>query len=422
MTTIGFTRPSKRLKDSVKEAEELGFEVMAAPSLEILPGEDPEFERLERSVTEGSTVVFCSSTAVEECQTRFGGSLSGLVSGSRVVSIGPATSRRLEAAGLHPDTVPEDYSSEGLVDLLKDDAKGRRVVLVRSDSGSDVLSEGLRDAGADVVDIAAYRLREAGMGNAMLHMLISLKKGRIDCMAFTSPMSASTFVARLEAQFGKEAGDGYLRAVKVAAIGEPTRRRLTELGFPPDIVPETTTFRDMLVAIRDSFPQRRSEIPLPTEGAVIPSGPLNKFEAAGHLAARRGEEVHLGVPVPYPLQRHLPAHDRQVLEDDPVHLPVPGGHLVHDLGQVPLEVDPVVAQEVPVQLDHLGIGLLPAYLLHHQVLEELEAVEAVAPYGSHRVVGDERPHLLAGVALPRARFQLHGCTSSSRYFIRPSRP
>lgn len=256
MTTLGFTRPSKRLKDSVKEAEAMGFQVMAAPSLEILPGLDSEFARLGTAITEGSIVVFCSSTAVEECQTRFGKDLSGLVAGARVVSIGPATSAKLEAAGVHPEAVPEDFSSYGLVDLLKDDVSGRRVVLLRSDSGSDVLSDGLREAGADLEDVAVYRLEEAGMGNALLHMMISLKRGRIDAMAFSSPMSASTFVSRLEAQYGKEDAARYLKSAKIAAIGEPTRRRLTELGFPPDIVPEKTTFTDMLRAIREAFPER----------------------------------------------------------------------------------------------------------------------------------------------------------------------
>ncbi|MDO5861321.1 MAG: uroporphyrinogen-III synthase [Thermoplasmata archaeon] len=254
MTVLGFTRPSKRLKDSVKQAEDMGFTVYAAPSLEILPGEDSEFSKLESSLTEGSIAVFCSATAVESCQARFS-DLGSMFSRSRVVSIGPATTKKLEAAGLKADSVPEEFSSYGLVELLQGDAKGRRVILVRSDSGSDVLSDGIRDAGADLVDVAVYRLKEVGMSNALLHMLMCLKQGQIDVMAFSSPMSASSFVSTVEKQFGKEAGDGYLHAVKIAAIGNPTRLRLTELGFPPDIVPENATFTDMLAAIRAAVPE-----------------------------------------------------------------------------------------------------------------------------------------------------------------------
>ena len=65
MTVLGFTRPNKRLKDSVKEAEDLGFQVMAAPSLDIQSGDDAEFDRLEANLGKDVPVIFGSATAVE---------------------------------------------------------------------------------------------------------------------------------------------------------------------------------------------------------------------------------------------------------------------------------------------------------------------------------------------------------------------
>lgn len=252
MTVLGFTRPVQRIKDSVKEAEDLGFTVMAAPSLEIMPGDESEFERMRASLTDGCTVVFGSSTAVEQCQKRFGDGLPTMLAGRRVVSIGPATTKRLEAAGVKVDVVPGDFSSYGLVDLLKGDVSGRRVVVVRSDSGTDILSDGLVAAGADLVDIASYKLKEVGMCPALLHMYIAIKRKQMDVMAFTSPMSATSFITGIEKHYGKEAADSYLRGIKIAAIGRPTSERLASLGFPPDIVPQETTFHDMLLAIRDA--------------------------------------------------------------------------------------------------------------------------------------------------------------------------
>lgn len=253
MTVVGFTRPVDKIKDSVKEAEDMGFQVMAAPSLEILPGDDSEFDRLKDSLSAGAIAVFGSSTAVEQCQKRFGDSFRGMFEGVRVVSIGPATSKKLESVGIKADSMPEDYSSYGLVDLLKDDVKGRRVVIIRSDSGSEVLSDGLSEAGADLVTVAVYKLKEVGMCPAILHMYISVKRGRMDVMAFTSPKSASSFITGIERHFGKEQADGYLRQIRIAAIGRPTAEMLESLGFKPDIVPAETTFHDMLAAIREYF-------------------------------------------------------------------------------------------------------------------------------------------------------------------------
>ncbi len=260
MTVLGFTRPAQRIKDSVREAEDLGFTVMAAPSLEILPGDESEFRRLEDAVGPGVPVVFGSSTAVEQCQRHFGESLSTVFGGARIISIGPATTKRLEQAGFQVDAVPEDFSSYGLVDLLKDDVEGKRVVIVRSDSGTDILSDGLRDSGAELVDVAVYKLKQVGMCPALLHMLIAIKRGRMDVMAFTSPMSATAFVGAMREHYGREKGDEYLGQVRIAAIGRPTSERLRSLGLEPDIVPEETTFRDMLLAIRAAFPERSHSI------------------------------------------------------------------------------------------------------------------------------------------------------------------
>ena len=251
MTVLGFTRPQQRIRDSIKEAEDMGFTVMAAPSLDILPGEDSEFTKLEQSVGDGVTVIFGSGTAVEQCSKRFP-DLAAMVAPCRVVSIGPNTTKELAKAKVRVDAEPEDYSSYGLVDLLKADAAGRRIVIIRSDSGSDVLSDGLKAAGADVIDVASYRLKEFGMSSALLHLLMSMKHGEVDVMAFTSPMSASSFIAALEKQFGKERAREYLGRVKVAAIGRPTAMRLESLGRKPDIIPEKTTFHDMLLAIKDA--------------------------------------------------------------------------------------------------------------------------------------------------------------------------
>lgn len=254
MTVIGFTRPVSRLDDAVKEARDMGFEVMAAPSLEILPGEDSEFGKMEGSVEEGLTVVFGSGTAVEECSKRFGDRLPEMLSGCEVVSIGPNTTKVLEGAGIKASKEPEDYSSYGLVEILRDSVKGRKVMVVRSDSGSDALSDGLRDVGAEVIDVAAYRLKKAGMGNGLLHMMLSIKRKHMDCMAFTSPMSAQSFFDDIRDFFGQEDADRYMREnVKVAAIGRPTAMKLESLGRKPDIVPERTTFHDMLEAIKAEF-------------------------------------------------------------------------------------------------------------------------------------------------------------------------
>ena len=69
------------------------------------------------------------------------------------------------------------------------------------------------------------------------------------------PGASEEIISKLEDRYGREKAAEYLHGTKIAAIGLPTSRKLEELGFKPDIVPEKTTFHDMLLAIREEFQQ-----------------------------------------------------------------------------------------------------------------------------------------------------------------------
>lgn len=253
MTCIGFTRPSIRLKASVEEAESLGFRVLAAPSLEISAGDPEQFERAKGIICSGKAdfTVFGSATSVEECGRTYGDGFAPMMGNTKVVSIGPNTSRWLEDAGISPDMVPDDYSSYGIVDMLGPSIGGKTVVLLRSDRGSPILSEGLRRCGADVVDIAAYKLTPHGGSDDLDAMMDAIRDGDMDVMCFTSPMSAESFFGSMTDRYGASDAERFMGDVMVAAIGRPTSEALSRLGRTPDVVPRTTTFRDMLLAVRE---------------------------------------------------------------------------------------------------------------------------------------------------------------------------
>lgn len=256
MTTIGFTRPIKRLKHSVEEAEEMGFKVIAAPSMRIIHGEKKEFECARELLLSGkvSFVVFGSITSVEESLIEYKDDFVKLFDKVKIISIGPSTEEALTSVGLSTDSIPEEFSSSGIVELLKDSVKGKTVLLMRSDSGSEILYDGLIQAGADVINIAAYRLEEFGMSTSLLHLITAIKGGRLDVMAFTSPMSAKIFYSQLKRQVGADRTKKLMDDLKVAVIGNPTAEALRSLGREPDIIPKDFTFRDMLDAISLAVP------------------------------------------------------------------------------------------------------------------------------------------------------------------------
>ena len=84
----------------------------------------------------------------------------GVADGVRVAAIGPGTARAAAAAGLPVDLVPERSMAEGLVDAFgapSADGGSGRVVLARAEVARPALPDGLRAAGWEVDDVAAYR-------------------------------------------------------------------------------------------------------------------------------------------------------------------------------------------------------------------------------------------------------------------------
>ena len=250
MITLGFTRPASKLKASVEEAEGLGFRVLAAPSLDIIHGDASEFVRLRDSLGDGVPVIFGSTTAAEHCSQEFGDSFSTMMSPCDVIAIGPGTAKRLEELGVRVDIVPEDHSSYGVLNLITERYSSGKIVAVRSDSGTDIISKGIADSGLELEDIAVYKLVAADTGDEMIRLLKSAGDGTLDWMAFTSPLSASSFFDKMKEMFPEDHLER-MKKIHVAAIGRPTADMLTSLGREPDLIPSKTTFHDLLVEIRD---------------------------------------------------------------------------------------------------------------------------------------------------------------------------
>jgi len=244
LTVLAFTRPERRLGASIALAEAMGFTVMAAPSLDVIRRSAEDIDGLFRSVKNYDIVIFTSPTAAEECaRCAF---LEDSLKGTLIVSIGPGTSAALEDIGIRADTMPSEYSSEGTAKHLSGIAAGKRVMILRSDRGSDVLGRSLTAAGADVTDFALYMLTPSDPEH-LNEMMDAGTDGKIDVFAFTSPLSARSFA---EAAVKRTGGLDIFGNALTAAIGRPTADMLNSLGIRADIMPERATFKEMMYAIK----------------------------------------------------------------------------------------------------------------------------------------------------------------------------
>jgi Uroporphyrinogen-III synthase len=248
MTTLLFTRPRDRVKESLDMAEEMGFEAICFQSVEVVHGEREHIRDIASSVAKGSVdiTVFASATAVTECFDVLGNEMSELFQRTDIVAIGPGTKKELEGLGLNA-MIPEDHSSVGLVEYLKDSIEGKCVAVLRSNKGSDVLKKGLEEAGAQVTEIFVYGLIQSSCDVG------EVTSKRVDVYAFTSAFSAKCFFCLLCEEIGRQKAMDTLSEAFVAAIGKPTAGCLERMGIRVDLTSKKSTFKDLLTEIRIQF-------------------------------------------------------------------------------------------------------------------------------------------------------------------------
>ena len=244
---IVVTRARAQAREFVAALEALGAEVVAFPTIRIVPPPDPE--PLRRAAAEAGTfdwIVFTSANGVRRFWSALaeGGGDARSLSGVRVCAIGPATAAELERRGVRPDAVPETFVAEAAVETLlrAGVGPGTRVLLPKAAVARPVLPDRLRAAGAEVTEVAAYATVPDGDGAERVRAL--LDRGAVDAVTFTASSTVDHFVELAGAEVGRAA---------VACIGPVTAATARERGLRVDVEAAEYTIPGLTRAIRDHF-------------------------------------------------------------------------------------------------------------------------------------------------------------------------
>jgi uroporphyrinogen-III synthase len=231
------TRPPVQAAEWVARLQALGVEAVALPLIGIGAIEDPGPVRSAwASLDAAALVVFVSSNAVHHF---FALRPAGATwpPGTQAGSTGPGTGAALRHAGLgaaqivEPDADAPNFDSEALwAKLALHDWSGRRVVVVRGEDGRDWLASTLREHGAVVEFVAAYRRLPPSVdaaGRAVIDAALSQPAthlwsfssseaiGHLRALAPRADWSASAAVASHPriAQTARDAGFGRVEVV-----------------------------------------------------------------------------------------------------------------------------------------------------------------------------------------------------------------
>lgn len=258
MTMLAVMRPREKMAESEEAAKAMGFETICASPLEIRTNDVPAFDQFLEDLEAGKAdlVILTSSTGVasvlELASNRMlAGRFVELMRRTRIIAIGPLTAKAMKESGLKVSGMPDVYSSEGLVDMLGASA-GKRIYILRSDHGEGLLLSGLREAGNSVTEVVVYNL--VAVDSEKLDKLVDeTVAGKVDVFAFTSALSAQTFIEAAGKKVPRDEVVKLLNSRLVAAMGAPTKEKLVAMGIEVHVVPSSATFQGMLEAIKASL-------------------------------------------------------------------------------------------------------------------------------------------------------------------------
>ncbi|MBN2450453.1 MAG: uroporphyrinogen-III C-methyltransferase [Lentisphaeria bacterium] len=227
--TVVVTRARTQASVLACELRNLGARVLRFPAIASAPAEDPTPLRLASAdLSSTDWIVFTSPNAVEaffDALDASGGDARRL--GNCAIAVtGPATAEALRPHGIRPDLLPPKATAAALARALIEhgDLTGKRILLPRSQIAPDLLPERLRQAGADVLDVVAYRTLPTDPDPDLLE---AFRGNGVHAVVFTSSSTVRNFADILRRELGHLPD-----AVAGFSIGPETSRTAAEVGIP----------------------------------------------------------------------------------------------------------------------------------------------------------------------------------------------
>jgi uroporphyrinogen III methyltransferase / synthase len=252
--TVVVTRTRHQISEISRKLEELGADVIEAPTIELNePADMTEVDAALKRAGDFDWVCFTSANGVTAARKRLAelGKDARVFGKAKLAAIGSATAQAIgRELCLKVDLCPPLFIAETLAEafLERNEVMGRRFLLLRADIARPVLRERLIENGAvEVSDVAIYETRPAKELPAGL--IEAIDAGRITWITFSSSSTVKNFLALLGPDYVNR-----LSRTKLASIGPVTTATLKEAGLVPAVEARTFNIDGLIDAIKGGSP------------------------------------------------------------------------------------------------------------------------------------------------------------------------
>ena len=244
---IVVTRATQQAPILSEKLRELGADAIEMPATQIARLDLGPLRNSIDRIGDYDWLIFTSQNAVaifwEQLLGR--GRDSRALAGLKIAAVGPATAGALLEHGITVDVIPQRFVAEGLLEMLgeRDDVSGSKVLYITAEGARDVLPSGLREMGAELAIIEAYRTIPDGEGAATLARAI--EAGKVDLATFTSASAVRGYIDAV--------GEDLALKVPAASIGPQTSDALREAGIEVETEAEESTIDGLVSAVLRAF-------------------------------------------------------------------------------------------------------------------------------------------------------------------------
>lgn len=178
---ILLTRPLEKSQKLAKDLTPLANNIVITPLFAYQSGKDHSL--LKQQVSNINTIIFISQAAVEYALSVI--SRDDLRQVKQVIAVGDATKNALHLADINQVIVPQEHTSEGLLNLIElSNVADMPILIVRGNGGREYLKQQLELRGANVAYNEIYQ--RCWLDLDQKHTIEQWRKAQINCIVITS--------------------------------------------------------------------------------------------------------------------------------------------------------------------------------------------------------------------------------------------